>query len=180
MGPHAGEDSDEIFTRKIEDICKSGRTFWLVRSHMAKPCMIHQFCSVAVQQACIPSCFFLKPSSPGGAMPTKSNDAASEYSSDFSTWYPLPKDIGKVTGRISPGAFALVFDELTMRQSDTIDLWDYANFFDPQQPIKIRQGASTVCAVGKDTRIHPDKMKSHSRSVIAAGRLAKPYAVWLR
>lgn len=180
MGPHAGEETDEIFTRKMDDICNSGRTFWLVRSHMAKPNMIHEFCSVAVQQACIPLCFFLEPSSPSGAMPTKSDDTASEYSSDFSTWNSLPKGIGPVTGRLSPRAFALVFDELKMKQSDTIDLWDYANFFDPQQPIKIRQGASTVCAIGQDTRTHPDRMKSHLRCIIAIGRLVEPYAVWLR
>ena len=180
MGPHADEDPDEIFARKMKDISECGRTFWLVRSHMAKPDMIHKFCSVAVQQACIPLCFFLEPSSPGGAMPTKSNDTASEYSSDLSTWHSLPTDIGPVTGRMSSGAFALILAELKMKQSDTIDLWDYANFFDPQQPIRIRQGASTVCAVGKDTRIHPDRIKSHLRSVIATGRLAEPYAVWLR
>jgi 1,2-phenylacetyl-CoA epoxidase PaaB subunit len=37
MGPHAGENSDAIFARKITDIRNAGRTFWVVRSHKAKP-----------------------------------------------------------------------------------------------------------------------------------------------
>ena len=40
MGPHAGEDSDVIFERKISDIRKAGRTFWVIRSHKAKPNMV--------------------------------------------------------------------------------------------------------------------------------------------
>ena len=180
MGPHAGEYPDAIFTRKIADVRKTGRTFWLVRSHLAKPDMIQELCSVAVQQACNTLCLFLEPSSRGGAVPTKSKVAASEYSPDFSTWYPLPTGVGPVTGRITPSACALVFDRLTMRKSEVIDLWDYANFFDPQQPITIRQGASTVCAIAKDTRTHPDRMNSHLRTVIAIGRLVEPFSVWLR
>ncbi len=180
MGPHAGEDTAAIFTRKIGDISRSGKTFWLVRSHMAKPDMIQKLCAAAVQQACNPLCLFLEPSSPGGAVPTKLDVAASEYSPDSLTWQPLPTGVGPVTGQITKSAYALVFDELTITQSEVVDLWDYANFFDPQQPIKIRQGASTVCAVGRDTRNHPNRMKSHLRSVIAIGRLAEPRAVWLR
>ena len=180
MGPHAGEEPDAIFTRKRADILTGGRTFWLIRSHMAKPNMIQKLCSAAVHEACNPLCLFLEPSSPGGAVPTKSDCAASEYSPDFSTWHALPRGLTPVTGRITPSACALVFDELTIRGSEVIDLWDYADFFDPQRPITIRQGASTVCAVDRDTRSHPDRMRSHLRCVIAIGRLAEPYAVWLR
>jgi hypothetical protein len=180
MGPHAGEDTDAIFIRKTEDVRRCGKTFWLVRSHLAKPNMVQKLCSEAIKQTCNPLCFFLKPSSPGGAVPTKSNCKASEYSSDFSTWHPLPPGLGPVTGRISPSAYALIFDELIVRESEIIDLWGYADFFDSQRPITIRQGASTVCAIGRETRTHPDRMKSHLRPAIAIGRLAYPYSVWLR
>lgn len=180
MGPHAGEDSAAIFDRKTADINQGGKTFWLVRSQLAKPDMVQKLCSEAIKQTCNPLCFFLEPSSPGGAVPTKSNCAASEYSSDFSTWHPLPTSLSPVTGRISPSACALMFDELIVRESEIIDLWGYADFFDSRRPITIRQGASTVCAIGRETRTHPDRMKSHLRPVIAIGRLAYPYAVWLR
>jgi hypothetical protein len=40
MGPHAGESSAAIFARKIADVRNVGRTFWVVRSHKAKPDMI--------------------------------------------------------------------------------------------------------------------------------------------
>ena len=180
MGPHAGEDSDSIFTRKAEDINKVGKTFWLVRSYLAKPNMVQKLCAEAIKQTCNPFCLFLAPSSPSGATPTKSNCAASEYSSDSSTWHPLPPGLGPVTGQIARSTCALIFDELIVRESGIIDLWDYADYFDSKQPIKTKQGASTVCGILKETRTHPDRMKSHKRSVIAIGRLAAPYAVWLR
>jgi len=37
MGDHAGEGIDRIFKRKIEDITKINRTFWLVKSPKTKP-----------------------------------------------------------------------------------------------------------------------------------------------
>jgi hypothetical protein len=180
MGPHAGEDSPTIFARKMADIRSIGKTFWLVHSHMAKPEMTQKLCLTSIQQACSPHCFFLEPSTSGGAVPTKSSCAASEYSDDFTIWHTLPAGLTPVTGKITPSACALVFDELTIQKSEIIDLWDYADFFNHQRPVTIRQGASTVCVIGEDTRNHPNKIKSHLRQVIAVGRLVKPYAVWLR
>jgi len=180
MGPHAGEDVGAIFTRKIADIQKAGRTFWLVRSHKAKPDMVHTICSQAVCQRLAVFCLFLGPSSRGGATPTKTASAASEYSADLSTWHALPPGIGPVTGLITKNACALVFDNLTIQESALLDLWQYADFFSPDRPVMIRQGASTVCALRKNMQCHPERMKSNLRLLIAVGRLTKPYAVWLR
>lgn len=180
MGPHAGEDADAIFTRKIADIQKAGMTFWLVRSHKAKPDMVQTICSQAACKGTAAFCLFLSPSSQGGATPTKMASAASEYSADLSTWHALPPCIGPVTGLITKNACALVFDNLTIQESALLDLWQYADFFSPARPIMIRQGASTVCALRKNMQSHPERMKSNLRSLVAVGRLAKPYAVWLR
>lgn len=180
MGPHAGEDAGAIFTRKIADIQKAGMTFWLVRSHKAKPDMVQTICSQAACQGVVAFCLFLGPSSHGGATPTKTASAASEYSADLSTWHTLPPGIGPVTGLITKNAYALVFDNLTIQESALLDLWQFADFFRPDRPIMIRQGASTVCALRKHMQSHPERMKSNLRSLVAVGRMAKPYAVWLR
>lgn len=75
----------------------------------------------------------------------------------------------------------MVFDQLET-VDDVIDLWRYANFFDKNSPIKIIQGASTVCAVKKDMTNHSDndKIKSHFRKVIAVGKLCEPFCVYLK
>jgi hypothetical protein len=180
MGPHVGEDSDEIFARKIADIRIAGRTFWVIRSHKAKPDMIQTVCLAARGRANEPLCAFLEPSSPGGAVPTKTSWAAVEYSSDLSKWERLPPGIGPVTGQMTRSACALVFDQLVLCELAVLDLWHYADFFNQERPVKIRQGASTVGVVGKDTSAHFDRMKSHIRQVVAIGRLTEPFGVWVR
>jgi len=180
MGPHAGEDSNVIFARKIADIRNLGRTFWVVRSHKAKPNMVQTIGSAARGRAIEPLCAFLEPSSPGGSIPTKTCCAAAEYSADLSKWQRLPRGIGPVTGQMTRSACALVFDQLALCESVVLDLWHYADAFHQEQPVKIRQGASTVGVICGDTSAHPDRMKSHLRQVMAVGRLVEPFAVWLR
>jgi len=180
MGPHAGEDSDTIFTRKIADIRNVGRTFWVIRSHKAKPDMVQAVCTKVCEKPEKLFCGFLAPSSPGGAMPTKTAAAAVEFSADRVKWEALPAGISPVTGKMASNTCALVFDDLYLLSSTIVDLWQYADFFDPMKPVKIRQGASTLGVAYKDTSAHPDKMKSHFRQVIAVGRLAYPFAVWLK
>ena len=180
MGSHAGESSDAIFARKIADICSAGRTYWVIRSHKAKPDMIQTIGSAIRDKSDQPLCAFLTPSAPGGAVPTKTSSAATEYSADRSEWRPLPVGITPVTGQITQSTCALVFDQIVFCESSMLDLWQYADFFNPDQPVKIRQGASTVGVVRKNTFAHPDRMKGHIRQVIAVGRLTEPFAVWLK
>jgi len=180
MGPHAGEDSDAIFARKIADVRNAGRTFWVVRSHKAKPNMIQTIGATGCSGSGEPFCAFLAPSSPGGAVPTKTSSAATEYSADRCEWRSLPAGITPVTGQLTPNTCALVFDQLRLQASAVVDLWQYADFFAPEQPVKIRQGASTLGVIRNDTSTHPERMKSHLRQVIAVGRLVHPFAVWLK
>ena len=180
MGPHAGENSDAIFKRKIADVKNVGRTLWVVRSHKAKPDMIQSVGATACDSSGELLCAFLAPSSPGGAVPTKTASAAIEYSADRREWSPIPHGMTGVTGKMTPSTCALAFDQLCLLTSAFVDLWQYADFFDPKQPVIIRQGASTLGVMRKDTSKHPNRMKSHLRQVIAVGRLAHPFAVWLR
>ena len=180
MGPHAGEGTGTIFKRKADDTRNVGKTFWLVRSYKAKPPTVQSICTIAAGKAMKVHCLFVEPSSQGGAVPTKSCSAACAYSVDGSTWLSLPRGLGPVTGLMKAGACALVFDELVLKEQTTVDLWDYADFCEPRSPVIIRQGASTICAVRKDMSSHPKRMKANVRCLVAVGRLARPYAVWLR
>lgn len=180
MGPHAGEDSEVIFARKIADIRNAGHTFWVIRSHKAKPDMIQMIGRAVRSKSLAPLCAFIAPSTPGGAVPTKTSSVAAEYSADRCEWKTIPANITPVTGRMSPNTGALVFDQIYHREFETVNLWDYAEFFNPEQPVRIQQGASTVGVMRGDTSTNARRMKSHLRQVMAVGRLVEPFAVWLR
>jgi hypothetical protein len=175
MGDHAGEDANSIFNRKIADINRTGKTFWLMKSPKARPIQVQELCRK--KPAYI---FFIEPATIGGARPTTSEDVAKEYSQDGQSWYSFPEGLGPVTGKLDKSATALVFDALTTNVSGTLDLWDYAEFADIRKPIKFILGCSTVCAVKKNMKSHPHKMKSRYRGIVAVARLAKPYCVSLR
>lgn len=179
MGSHAGESESEIFTRKIQDVGLVGITFWLIKSHKAKPEMVQNLCKAARTDNANTYCVFIEASSSKGAIPTKTAEHATNYSADSCTWKPLPIGLTPVTGKIDKAAFALVFDKLEMTDG-TADLWRYADFFNQSNPLRIAQGASTICAIEKEMRSHPDKIKSPVRRVIALGRLCEPYCVYLQ
>jgi hypothetical protein len=47
MGAHAGEDAAAIFSRKIGDCRKVGRTFWVAKSVKARPAQVQAICSAS-------------------------------------------------------------------------------------------------------------------------------------
>jgi hypothetical protein len=116
MGPHAGESESVIFRRKIDDIERIGRTFWLIKSHKAKPSMVQAVCKQAQKEGHIVPCIFIQPSSLGGSTPTKTSDSAKMFSPDNLIWSVMPSRLSPVTGKIDSGAFALIFDSLKMKQ----------------------------------------------------------------
>lgn len=177
MGGHAGEGEDTIFNRKIDDIEQNGRTFWVVRSRKAQPFQLQEMCKTETAYV-----IFVSPATKGGARDTVTNNSASEFSTNGADWSPLPEGLGPVTGKLDSQTSALVLDRLTLTIKDELelDLCDYADFSDPTMPLKLMQGCSTICSVRKDMRHHPDKPKSRIRDVIAVGRLAQPYCVWVR
>ena len=181
IGPHAGENESEIFDRKINDIKVSGITFWLIKSYRAKPDMVQTICSHAKKERENVLCFFIEPSSAGGSVPTKTSSFAQMFSSDMIRWSEFPVGISPVTGKIDSNAYALVFNELKLKNG-VIDLWSYADFLNPLKPLKIMQGASTLCAIRKNMSKMPsqEKIKSRFRRIVAVGKLCSPYGVWLK
>ena len=167
MGAHAGEEAAAIFSRKIDDCRKVGRTFWVARSAKARPAQVRAICTASNGYV-----IFVAPAAPGGARPTTEADSATEYSRDRATWLPLPSGIGPVTGQMDDSATALVFDQLSTAVGDrTLDLWAYADDSDAEKPLRFILGLSTVCAVHKDMSGHPMRMKSRYRRIVAVARV---------
>ena len=175
MGDHAGEDVDAIFHRKIADIERTNRTFWLVKSPKAKPPLVQEVC--AYRRAHV---LFISPATTGGARATHVSERAVEYSVDGLRWRALPVGLGPITGKLDSRAYALVLDALETVEDGTADLWRYADFADPDKPIKMILGCSTVCATKKDMARHPERLKSRLRRIVAVGRIAEPYCVFVR
>jgi hypothetical protein len=180
MGPHAGESEAEIFKRKIGDIEKIGKTFWLIKSHQGKPDKVQHICKRAKEEDKAVYCIFIEASSNMGAIPTKAASLAKSYSGDGKIWESLPAELSGVTGKIDTSTYALVFNQLELVRQERIDLWDYANYFEQEDPVRIFQGGSTLCAAKKDMKNHRNRMQAHIRKVIALGRLCPPFCVWLR
>ncbi len=175
MGEHAGEAILEIFNRKISDIANYGKTYWLVNSNKLRPNIVNDFCKSVPVYA-----IFIEPSTAKGATPTKTSDAAKEYSIDKLNWRLLPEEIGPVTGRLSSPTSALIFNNITIRIAGIIDLWNYADYLNSDDPIKFIQGCSTICAINKNMTLHPEKIKSRFRKILGVGKVVEPYCVWLR
>lgn len=176
MGDHAGEGVVEIFKRKKADIERLGITFWLMRSPKALPPQVQELTKTIEPTYTI----FVTPATKGGARPTTQEDAASGFSGDGNIWQSFPDGLSTVTGKLDKSATALVFDMMSTDVRGVIDLWDYADAKDINNPLKFILGCSTVCAVRKDTKLHPRRMKSRYREIVSVARLAKPYCVWLR
>lgn len=173
IGPHAGEDSNTIFTRKISDITTIGRTLWLHRSAQARPDQTRTFRPSFV--------IFLTPSSKQGARPTTESGTATQMSIDKACWQPLPNGLGPVTGNLKSAAYALVLSELTLCQDlALLDVWSYANGIAASNPIRFQLGASTVLAQRSDTSWRPDRMRSHKRRIMAVGKFVTPVSVFIK
>lgn len=169
IGPHAGEDMREIFSRKSADIRISGKTFWSYASGKANPSLTQEFFS---EDSYV---LFLEPATKNGARPTTITRQSSVFSTDKKQWKNLPNDLSPVTGRAS---YALILSDLTLCQQDTIiDLWNYSS---KGLAIKFRLGASTVLAEKKDSSVDPSRMLSRFRQVAAIAKISEPYAVWIK
>lgn len=174
VGTHAGESLQQIFERKKKEIGIVGYTYWLYKSHSAKPGAIQKLANFGKNNL---DCYFISASAKSGARPTKEQSVSKYSSVDGKLWQKIPKDI-LVTGS-SKSAFALVLKEINLVERD-IDLWNYSSFNDSGGPVRIRLGGSTLAVVEKSSTLHPDKMSSHIRKIVAIGKLTGPFSVWLK
>jgi len=122
---------------------------------------------------------FISAATPSGAVATKTADTAKQFSIDKKQWESLPTNISPITGNLRNAAYAMILKELKLC-SGSCDLWDYANYFNTDLPLRIIQGRSTICTIPKNTSSHQNKMKSNNRLIYAVGTLTSPYCVWIK
>ena len=181
MGPHAGESSEQIFSRKIKDIERTGNTFWMIQSYKSSPPKVQSLVKKAKLERKNIFCIFISPSKKGGSKQTKKSIKAKSFSSDKINWKELSPKLSPVTGNISTNSFSLVFDKMNITQQDIkLDLWNYADFEEQKKPILPNMGVSTICAVRKDMSQHPTKIKSNIRKIEAVAKVSSLGCVWLK
>jgi hypothetical protein len=180
IGPHAGEGIQEIFSRKIEDITRVGRTYWLFRSPKATPAMVQRV-GRCIGDAGFVYAVFIEPSSRGGSRPTLNDQKATAFSADGLFWDDLPDGLSPVTGKLNPRPHALVMDKIEIyNETMQIDLWGYADSHYTGVPIRLMLGCSTVAVSKNDMSAHPDRIKSRFRNIVGVARLAEPYCGFVR
>jgi hypothetical protein len=174
----------------------------LIKSPKAKPELVQKM-------RCFDPTYvvFVEPATRGGARPAIADKKATTFSENGLIWNPLSNQLGPVTGKLDSRAYALVFNKLaTIDAKQEIDLWHYADFVNQENPIRMilepynkfstlfaqkicylrllsslsGLGCSTVCAIKKDMKGHPERLKSRFRRVVAVGLLVTPYCVWVR
>jgi hypothetical protein len=169
IGWHAKEPPIEIVERKAGDIERAGISLWAYQSWKARTEAVQEFAHSYAK----PTVFFLE----GSAAATGTDQAATQMSQDGVSWKDLPMGIGKVTGKLK-GASGLVLGELSAVTNQMIDLWEYLEH-PSLQPLRFQLGASTACVIPSPNG-PVSGMKSRVRRVVAIGRLAHPFAVFLR
>lgn len=175
IGDHAGETPNIVFHRKIMDIERTGRTFWLAKSRKTKYEIVHKLCKSSEVYM-----IFIAPSTPLGARSTKTADHARVYSEDGIIWNNFPLELSPVTGKLDRKSHALVFNALETVNDAVMDIWSYADFENAQKPLKMILGCSTVCAIRKSMKQHPERMKSRYRNIVAVAHIVSPFSVWVR
>jgi len=165
IGTHADEDINKILERKINDIERAYYTFWMYRSFKAKPNQVKENKPMMV--------YFIEPSKPGGASPTKKSDKANYFSNDRKEWIPMRSNISPVTGNINSSSIALILDKLERCNNRFINLTSYSEL-GSMNPIRFQLGASTICALINKEFHKEEKM----RKVVAIGRVVN--CVWLK
>jgi len=175
IGTHAGEDVLHIFSRKKKEIESNLKTYWLLRSPKAKTIQIQKLCEEANKEGEDVYCLFITASTDGGARATTTSTRIKEISNNNVDWIKLDNDV-KITGVINQQSTALVLSELVKFDKPVdFDLWDYSEF-PYNSPIRFQLGTSTVCGI----KAKSIGMKSRSRKLVAWGKIAPPFAVWVR
>lgn len=178
VGTHANEKIDYIFTRKIQETKKVGKTYWAYRSALANPKAVQEFGLRASMEKSVVICLFIEASSPNAAKPTKGSEKALFISTNKKEWNKIPDD-NLITGS-SHSSFALVLDKINLVNSAYIDLWKYSQQDNHGKAIRMMLGSSTVCSTKHPSKKDERKMKSRYRKLLAIGSLVFPYGVWLK
>ncbi len=170
-GGHASEGLTEIINRKRDDIKNAGNTVWLVNSNKGTPDKIQSFCDRTSAQHVV----FVAPITLNVGPAT--DERAVEYSKDNENWKSFDVKLGDVTGYVRRNTTGLWLSELELVPSAQIDFAFYKALDGPDDGELRFWPSDNAIPAQKRNQFFGSGVP---RNVVAVGRLASPYAVWMR
>jgi hypothetical protein len=184
-GAHARQEWHQIIARKTADIARAGHTIWVVNSNATRPEKLHPFCNDSNARYVIfvsrarPKLESAKPKSDDSEAGPQTRDRARSYREPEAKWKSLPfwpkdpKGLSEVTGRITQATAGLWFEALEEISSGEINLRSYVKL--SGEPLDRFHKHESAYPVRRSTNVVSDE----GYQVLAVGRLAAPFAVWL-
>ena len=170
-GSHAKEGWQRIITRKSADIAKVNHTVWVVNSNAARPDAVQSFCNDHGARYVL---FVSRVRDANPSSGTIRDHRARDYSADGRTWALLDRGLSHVTGDIKRSTTGFWFDALEEVPSGSLDLGSFTKHQDRQTLTRFWPSDSAY-PVQSDGRV-----RNGNYEILAVGRLASPFAVWLR
>lgn len=173
IGPHAGEDLETIFKRKINDIKQYHYTYWICKSRVISPEIISAFQEFNNQSELF--MIFIKTAKNSLGKDTNKDDRA-QYVKENDKWVPLDQRLSPLTGKMPTNGFK--FGEINLVQGKWIDLNEYVEWehdkTNNEKQIQIMMGKSTLCIRKSNKK---QKMKNSVREIVGYARLIPPYCL---
>jgi hypothetical protein len=169
-GSHAREDWCTIITRKTADIASTGHSIWVLNSNAARPDVLQSFCKDH------PACYviFLGRERDGeSGSGTSTVERAQCYSGDNRSWSPLDRGLSHVTGRINRATTGLWLNALEEMKSGSLNLMCFRKQSNGEILARFERHESTYPV----RRVAPAQEGTYE--ILAVGRLAPPFGVWL-
>lgn len=175
IGPHAGEDIDSIFTRKINDIKKCNYTYWICKSRAISPEIITAF--QAFNNPFELFIIFIKTANNSLGKDTNISDKA-QYFKEEDQWVSLDQKLSPLTGKMPTNGFKL--GEINVVKEKWINLNEYLEWSPEKakngKPIQIMMGKSTLCIIKANQKTR-NEMKNSVREIVGYARLITPYCL---
>jgi hypothetical protein len=168
-GPHAREGWHEIIQRKSDDVAKVKHTVWVLNSNAARPDAVQAFCTEKTARFVL---FVSRARYADVNVGPSGDQEARAYSASGNSWAQLERGLGPVTGHIRRTTTGLWIDALEEVSKGSLDLASFATQAGTALE-RFRPSDSTYPV----TRVRP--LREGAYHILAAGRLAPPYAVWL-
>jgi len=180
-GPHAGQAWRQIVARKSSDVDRAGHSVWVLNSNAARPEMVQTFCEKQGARYVIFVTRERGKGSRGTAAPdvagkpgTTRDQRARHYSADRGSWASLDPLLTEVTGDIRRSTTGLWFDCLEETPSGSLDLGSFVKHHDGEVLTRFWPSDSAYLV-----RRRSD-IRSGQYRILAVGKLAPPFAVWLQ
>jgi hypothetical protein len=170
-GSHAREDWHTIIARKTADIDNAKHSIWVLNSNAARPDYVQALCTNHAASYVV---FLSRERDAKSNSGTSTADRAQCYSSDNKSWSPLDQSLSYVTGRINRATTGLWLDALEEVQLGSLNLRCFRKQSNNELLARFERHESTYPV----QRVAP--VQEGPYQILAVGRLASPFAVWLR